>query len=140
MVLNKIISLPAYRRGFHLVTDEILQQIPEISTVKAGLLVLTLQHTSASLSLNENADPTVRDDLESVFNRLVPESHPDYRHTFEGPDDLPAHIKSALLGTNLSLSVQHGEPLLGTWQGIVLGEHRNHGGSRKIAVTLMGDR
>ncbi len=140
MVLNKIISLPAYRRGFHLVTDEILQQIPEIRTVKSGLLVLTLQHTSASLSLNENADPTVRDDLESVFNRLVPESHPDYRHTFEGPDDLPAHIKSALLGTNLSLSVQHGEPLLGTWQGIVLGEHRNHGGSRKIAVTLMGDR
>jgi secondary thiamine-phosphate synthase enzyme len=140
MVLNKIISLPAYRRGFHLVTDEILQQIPEIRTVKAGLLVLTLQHTSASLSLNENADPTVRDDLESVFNWLVPESHPDYRHTFEGPDDLPAHIKSALLGTNLSLSVQHGEPLLGTWQGIVLGEHRNHGGSRKIAVTLMGDR
>ncbi|MDX1344207.1 MAG: secondary thiamine-phosphate synthase enzyme YjbQ [Reinekea sp.] len=140
MVLNKIISLPAYRRGFHLVTDEILQQIPEIRTVTSGLLVLTLQHTSASLSLNENADPTVRDDLESVFNRLVPESHPDYRHTFEGPDDLPAHIKSALLGTNLSLSVQHGEPLLGTWQGIVLGEHRNHGGSRKIAVTLMGDR
>ncbi len=122
-----------------MVTDEILYQLPEVKSVNSGLLVLTLQHTSASLSLNENADPTVRSDLESIFNRLVPENQPDYHHTFEGPDDLPAHVKSAILGVNLSISVQLCSLVLGTWQGIFLGEHRNNAGSRKISATLMYD-
>lgn len=120
-------------------TDEIVHQLPSLNQIKTGQLSLLLQHTSASLSLNENADPTVRTDLETVFNKLVPENHPDYQHTFEGPDDLPAHIKSALLGVQLTLPVSNGQLALGTWQGIVLGEHRNRGGSRRIVATLMGD-
>ncbi|MEJ2045290.1 MAG: secondary thiamine-phosphate synthase enzyme YjbQ [Reinekea sp.] len=140
MFISKVISLPSHRRGFHLVTEPIVKQIPELATIKSGLLTLLLQHTSASLSLNENADPTVRQDLEYYFNKVVPENDPNYIHTYEGADDLPAHLKSALLGVNLSIPVHQGQLVLGTWQGIVLGEHRDCGGSRRIAVSLMGDR
>lgn len=121
-----------------MITDEIVHQLPQLGQIKTGQLHLLLQHTSASLSLNENADPTVRSDLETVFNRLVPENHPDYQHTFEGPDDLPAHIKSAIMGTQLTLPISNGQLMLGTWQGVVLGEHRNTGGARRVVATLMG--
>lgn len=122
-----------------MITDEIVHQLPQLDQIKTGQLFLLLQHTSASLSLNENADPTVRIDLETVFNRLVPENHPDYQHTLEGPDDLPAHVKSALLGVQLTLPVRNGQLVLGTWQGIVLGEHRTHAGPRCVVATLTGE-
>ncbi len=132
------IQLRARSRGFHLVTDEIEQALPEMRKVKTGLLHLLLQHTSASLTLNENADPTVRSDFEAFFNRAVPENEPYYQHTYEGPDDLPAHFKSSILGVSLMLPVTNGRLNLGTWQGIYLGEHRDHGGSRLILATLQG--
>ncbi|WP_417532843.1 secondary thiamine-phosphate synthase enzyme YjbQ [Marinobacterium stanieri] len=133
------IQLRARQRGFHLVTDEIEQALPELRKVKTGLLHLLLQHTSASLTLNENADPTVRSDFEAFFNRAVPENEPYYQHTYEGPDDLPAHFKSSILGVSLMLPVTNGRLNLGTWQGIYLGEHRDHGGSRRILATLQGE-
>jgi len=139
MWLQKQIILPPFKRGFHLITSLIEEQLPELTKVNAGLLNVLLQHTSASLSLNENADPTVRLDLETVFNKLIPEAQPNYQHIFEGDDDLPAHIKSALLGVSLQIPINNGVLMLGTWQGIVLGEHRNNGGSRKIMATLLGD-
>ncbi len=132
------IQLRARSRGFHLVTDEIEQALPEMRKVKTGLLHLLLQHTSASLTLNENADPTVRSDFEAFFNRAVPENEPYYQHTYEGPDDLPAHFKSSILGVSLMLPITNGRLNLGTWQGIYLGEHRDHGGSRHILATLQG--
>ncbi|MGF1750828.1 secondary thiamine-phosphate synthase enzyme YjbQ [Vibrio cionasavignyae] len=125
-------------RGFHLITDEIKQQLPQLQGYSVGLLHLFIQHTSASLSLNENADPTVRKDMERHFNRYVPEDAPYYEHTYEGSDDMPAHIKSALLGASISLPISQGYLALGTWQGIYLGEHRNHGGERRIIATLQG--
>ncbi len=133
------IQLRARQRGFHLVTDEIEQALPELRKVRTGLLHLLLQHTSASLTLNENADPTVRSDFEAFFNRAVPENEPYYQHTYEGPDDLPAHFKSSILGVSLVLPVTNGRLNLGTWQGIYLGEHRDHGGSRRILATLQGE-
>ncbi|MGB2129940.1 MAG: secondary thiamine-phosphate synthase enzyme YjbQ [Marinobacterium sp.] len=136
---QQIITLRARPRGFHLVTDEIEQALPELRRVQTGLLHLLLQHTSASLTLNENADPTVRADFEAFFSRAVPENEPYYQHTFEGPDDLPAHFKSSLLGVSLTLPVSGGQLALGTWQGIYLGEHRNQGGSRRIIATLQGE-
>jgi len=136
---QQIIKLRARSRGFHLVTDEIEQALPELRRVQTGLLHLLLQHTSASLTLNENADPTVRADFEAFFSRAVPENEPYYQHTFEGPDDLPAHFKSSLLGVSLTLPVSGGQLALGTWQGIYLGEHRNQGGSRRIIATLQGE-
>lgn len=132
------IRLQARSRGFHLVTDEILAAIPEIRQVRLGLLHLLLQHTSASLTINENADPSVRTDFETVFNSLVSEDRRDLIHTYEGPDDMPAHIKSSLLGVSLTLPVRDGRLVLGTWQGIYLGEHRNEGGSRRLVATLQG--
>lgn len=119
------ITLRARPRGFHLVTDEILEQIPEIRNIDVGILHLFIQHTSASLTINENADPTVRDDMESHMNAVVPEDAPYYRHVFEGPDDMPAHIKSSLLGASICLPIRDGRPALGTWQGIYLCEHRD---------------
>lgn len=130
------IILSPKSRGFHLVTDEILAQLPQLKKVKVGLLHLLLQHTSASLSLNENADPSVRHDLEAFFNRTVRENESYYQHTLEGPDDLPAHIKSAIIGVSLSLPIQHGQLALGTWQGIILGEHRDHAASRSLIATV----
>lgn len=139
MWLQKNISLKSRNQGVHLVTDEILSQLPELKTVKLGLAHFFLQHTSASLSINENADPTVRSDLEAHLDKLVPENEPHYQHTYEGPDDMPAHIKTSLLGNSLTIPISKGDLALGTWQGIYLGEHRVHAGSRKVIVTINGE-
>ena len=137
--IQKEITVNAKKRGFCLITNEILRQVPEIGRCKAGLLHLFIKHTSASLTINENADPTVRQDFESHFNEMVPENAPYYRHTFEGPDDMPAHLKSSILGSSLTLPVTNGRLNLGTWQGIYLCEHRDHGGSRTLILTLQGE-
>ncbi|MGI0108209.1 secondary thiamine-phosphate synthase enzyme YjbQ [Salinimicrobium sp. WS361] len=137
-IFQKEIKLKAKPRGFHLVTDEVLQQIPELREISVGFLQVFIQHTSAGLTINENADPTVRDDFESHFNKMVPEDQPYYKHTLEGSDDMPAHIKAALLGTSLQIPITNGRLNLGTWQGIYLGEHRDHGGSRKLVLTITG--
>ncbi len=126
-------------RGFHLITGEVLDQAPEIARIAVGLAHLFIRHTSASLALNENADPDVRHDMEAYFDRAVPENAPYFRHTLEGPDDMPAHIKAVLLGSSLSLPVRQGRLHLGTWQGIYLCEHRNHGGPRRLVLTLHGE-
>jgi len=139
MWLQKQIQLTAKSRGFHLVTEEILAQLPELADFRVGMMNLFLQHTSASLTINENADPTVRQDFESFFNRVVPENQPYYRHTFEGSDDMPAHLKNSLLGASLNVPVTSGRLSLGTWQGIYLCEHRNQGGVRRLVVTLQGE-
>ncbi|MCH4294545.1 secondary thiamine-phosphate synthase enzyme YjbQ [Shewanella sp. 3B26] len=138
MWYQKTLVLAARPRGFHLITDDIERALPELATLKTGLLHLQLLHTSASLTLNENADPTVRQDFENFFNRTVKENEPWYRHDYEGPDDMPAHLKSSLLGTSLMLPISDGRLALGTWQGIYLGEHRDHGGKRKIIATIQG--
>ncbi|GGW83605.1 secondary thiamine-phosphate synthase enzyme YjbQ [Alteromonas halophila] len=134
------ITLSPFRRGFHLITDEITRALPQLKSTQTGLLHLWLQHTSASLTVNENADPTVRGDLEAYFNHSVPENSPYFQHTYEGPDDMPAHIKSSLLGCQITLPVAAGRLQLGTWQGIVLGEHRDRASSRTIIATLQGVR
>ncbi|EPF2930695.1 secondary thiamine-phosphate synthase enzyme YjbQ [Vibrio navarrensis] len=139
MWLQKSITISAKKRGFHLITDEIEQQIPQISSISVGLLHVFIQHTSASLTINENADPTVRMDMESHFNQFVPERAPYYRHDYEGDDDMPAHIKASVLGSSVTIPIQHGRLALGTWQGIYLGEHRDHGGARKLIATLHGE-
>jgi secondary thiamine-phosphate synthase enzyme len=136
---QKQITLAARPRGFHLVTREILGHLPELREIRVGLLHVFIQHTSASLTLNENADPDVRADFETVFNRIAPEHAPGIIHTVEGPDDMPAHIKASLLGASLTLPVRDGALALGTWQGIYLCEHRNHGGPRRLVLTLLGD-
>ncbi len=137
-VLQKEISLSSYPRGFHLVTGEIINKFPEIREIKIGILHVFIKHTSASLTLNENADPTVRMDFESHFNKMVPENMPYYKHDYEGADDMPAHIKSSLLGSSVTLPITNGSINAGTWQGIYLCEHRNHGGSRKLVLTAYG--
>jgi secondary thiamine-phosphate synthase enzyme len=134
---QRTITLSPHRRGFYLVTRHILESVPELSKVRVGLLHLFLQHTSASLTLNENASPEVQQDLESSLNAIVPERFP-YAHSLEGPDDMPAHIKSSLLGPSLTIPVRDGRLALGTWQGIYLCEHRNHGGARHVVATLNG--
>ncbi|MBC6906093.1 YjbQ family protein [Saccharophagus sp. K07] len=139
MWLQKEIQLKARPRGFHLITQDVLAELPELRQVSVGLLHVFIQHTSASLTVNENADPTVRQDFESYFNRAVPEDQPYYRHNDEGSDDLPAHLKSSILGSSVSLPIKNGRLNLGTWQGIYLCEHRNHGGSRRLVVTLQGE-
>jgi secondary thiamine-phosphate synthase enzyme len=139
MWLQKSVKLQAKSRGFHLVSDEILEALPEILSINVGLLHLFLQHTSASLSINENADSSVRRDMESHFNQLAPEDASYYEHTYEGSDDMPAHIKSVLLGCEMSLPIAQGRLQLGTWQGIYLGEHRNSANSRTLIATLAGE-
>jgi secondary thiamine-phosphate synthase enzyme len=139
MWVQREIRLRARPRGFHLVTREVLEGIPEVSDVRVGLLHVFIQHTSASLTLNENASPDVRDDFEAHFNAVVPEDARYWTHTVEGPDDMPAHIKASLLGPSLSLPVSGGRLALGTWQGIYLCEHRNDGGPRRIVATLSGE-
>lgn len=139
MWLQKQLSLKPRSQGFHLITDEILCQLNEINTISVGFAHFFLQHTSASLSINENADPTVRTDLNAHLNKLIPENAPYYQHTYEGPDDMPAHIKTSLLGNSLTIPVTEGHLALGTWQGIYLGEHRVHGGSRRVLVTINGE-
>lgn len=137
-VFQKHISLPSYPRGFHLITREVEAAIPELKEIKAGQCQVFILHTSASLTINENADPTVRQDFESHFNKMVPENAPYYKHTFEGPDDMPAHIKASLLGPSVTIPVTNGRLTLGTWQGIYLCEHRDYGGSRKLVITAWG--
>lgn len=139
MWYQRFIELRARSKGFHLITDEIIEQLPELVDVKVGLLHLFIQHTSASLSINENADPSVRTDMEAHFLHAVPENAPYYQHTMEGPDDMPAHIRTVTLGESLSIPIANGRLTLGTWQGIYLGEHRNHGGSRRVVATLNGE-
>ena len=135
---QKIITLKPRARGFHVVTREILEHLPELHEIKVGLLQLFIQHTSASLTINENVSADVRGDLERHINKIVPENVPYYEHDYEGADDMPAHIKASLFGAGLTIPVGNGKLLLGTWQGIYLGEHRNHGGARSVVVTLFG--
>ena len=137
---QKEIRLSAKARGFHLITREILQELPELRNFKIGLANIFIMHTSASISINENADPDVRLDMESHFNQFVPERAPYYQHTLEGADDMPAHIKSSLLGCNLVIPISEGHFKMGTWQGIYLCEHRNNGGGRKITITVNGEK
>lgn len=139
MWLQKQLPLKSRSRGFHLVTSEILGQLPELRQIRVGLAHFFIQHTSASLVINENADPSVRHDLETHFNELAPEGAAHYTHTLEGDDDMPAHIKACLLGSSVTVPIGQGRLLLGTWQGIYLGEHRDHGGVRSLVVTLHGD-
>ena len=133
------INLPPKQRGYHLITEEIYRASPELSKIKIGLAHLLLQHTSAGLTLNENADPSVREDFERFFNRLVPENEPYYTHTYEGDDDMPAHLKSSILGAELTLPITDGEFNLGTWQGIYLCEARNRAGGRTLLLTIQGE-
>ncbi|RSD32702.1 secondary thiamine-phosphate synthase enzyme YjbQ [Vibrio pectenicida] len=136
---QKSIQLKTKTRGFHLITDEIEQQLPEIASISAGILQLFIQHTSASLSINENADPTVRHDMEKHFNHFVPERAKYYQHVYEGDDDMPAHIKASIIGSSVAIPIKGGQLALGTWQGIYLGEHRNSAQSRCVIATLQGD-
>ena len=136
--IQRNIRLDPYPRGFHLITREITAALPELAETGAGILNVFIQHTSASLSINENADPDVPRDLESSFSAIAPEDFP-YHHTCEGPDDMPAHVKASLLGNSLTVPVAGGRLALGTWQGIYLCEHRNHGGRRRVVLTLWGE-
>ena len=138
MVIQKEITLKPYKRGFHLITSEILNYIPEIKDIKAGLLHVFIKHTSASLTINENADPDVRVDMETYFNKSVPENAPYFIHTCEGADDMPAHVKASVLSSSVSIPITNGRLNLGTWQGIYLGEHRNYGGNRKVVISIIG--
>lgn len=133
------ISLKPRNRGFHIITREVESEIQEIKNIKVGLANIFIKHTSASLTINENVSPDVRRDMEKHFNKMVPEDAPYFEHTYEGPDDMPAHIKSSLLGPSLTIPIKDGKFNLGTWQGIYLCEHRDYGGSRKVVVTLMGE-
>ena len=133
------INLPAFSRGFHIITSYVIDFTPEIKNHSIGMLHLFIKHTSASIAINEGADPDVRVDFETHFNKLVPENSPDFIHNAEGPDDMPAHIKSAILGSSLSIPITDGKINLGTWQDIYLCEHRNHARSRKLIVTIEGE-
>lgn len=137
-MFQEIIPLKEKRRGFHLITREIIQTMPKIQEIKMGMLQVFIQHTSASLTINENADPTVREDFEMFFNKTVRENDPDYRHDYEGSDDMPAHLKASLLGSSVIIPIRNGKLALGIWQGIYLCEHRDFGGSRSLVVTAWG--
>ena len=139
MIIQKEISLRAHNRGFHLITPEIMSHVPEIKSIHRGMLHVFIKHTSASLTLNENADPTVRRDFESYFNKSIPENASYFEHDTEGPDDMPAHLKSSLLGSSVSIPITNGKLNLGTWQGIYFCEHRNYGSERELVLTLIGD-
>lgn len=137
-IFQRSLRLDPKKRGFHLITAEIIRSLPEMSTIKSGLCQIFIQHTSASLTINENADPTVRADFETYFNKSVPENDPDYLHDYEGSDDMPAHLKSSLLGSSVTIPITDGRLNLGTWQGVYLCEHRDYGGSRSLVVTAWG--
>lgn len=136
---QQTLKLPERKRGFHLITTEVIQTLPQIKEIKTGVCQVFIQHTSASLTINENADPAVRKDFEMYFNKAVQENDPDYLHNDEGPDDMPAHLKAALLGSSVLIPIHNGKLALGTWQGIYLCEHRNYGGSRKLVITAWGE-
>lgn len=138
MWIQKTITLAPKSRGFHIITNDVLENIPELKDLRIGILHLFIKHTSASLTINENADPTVRTDFESHFNMLAPENQSYYQHTFEGSDDIPAHLKASLLGSSVSIPITDGRLNLGTWQGIYLCEHRNHGSDRELVLTIQG--
>jgi secondary thiamine-phosphate synthase enzyme len=138
-IIQKEISLRPRSRGFHLVTSEIVSQIPDLKNIRQGLLHIFMKHSSASLTLNENADPTVRTDFENHFNKTIPENAPYYEHDTEGSDDMPAHLKASLLGSSVSIPVTEGKLNFGTWQGIYFCEHRNYGGTRELILTLIGE-
>ena len=127
------------RRGYHLITEDVVRAIPELKNIKIGICQVFIQHTSASLTINENADPTVRQDFEMYFNKAVPEDDPDYRHDYEGSDDMPAHLKAAMLGASVTIPIRNGRLALGTWQGIYLCEHRDRGGNRRLVITAWGE-
>jgi secondary thiamine-phosphate synthase enzyme len=133
------LTLPEFSRGFHLITSHVLKAIPEIKDISIGQLTVFIKHTSASLTINENADPTVRKDFETHFNKMVPENAPYYKHNTEGPDDMPAHIKASLLGANVTVPITNGQLNLGIWQGVYLCEHRDHGGRRELVITAFGN-
>lgn len=138
-VYQKSISLPAYRRGYHLITSTIVAEFPDLKEINKGILHIFIQHTSASLTINENADSTVRGDFERHFNHMIPENASYYQHTLEGSDDMPAHLKASVLGNSLSIPITRGRLNMGTWQGVYLCEHRNYGGSREIILTATGE-
>ncbi len=138
-IFQKEVKLKSRERGFHLITEEIISQFSEIKNIEIGFLQVFIKHTSAGLTINENADPTVREDFETHFDKMVPENQSNYKHTLEGPDDMPAHIKSSLTGSSVLIPVTNGKLNLGTWQGIYLCEHRNHGGARKVVITAYGN-
>jgi secondary thiamine-phosphate synthase enzyme len=138
-IFQQGITLSERRRGFHLITAEVLHALPQISELKTGIMQVFIQHTSASLTINENADPTVRRDFETYFNKTVPENDPGYQHTDEGPDDMPAHLKAAMLGSSVTIPIRNGRLFVGTWQGIYLCEHRNYGGRRNLVITAWGE-
>ncbi|WP_406684452.1 secondary thiamine-phosphate synthase enzyme YjbQ [Seonamhaeicola sp. MEBiC1930] len=138
-IFQRETKLEAYRRGFHLITDEILNVCPEIKDIKVGQLQVFIKHTSASLTINENADYTVRQDFESHFNEMVPENVAYYKHTYEGSDDMPAHIKASILGTSVQIPITNGKLNLGIWQGVYLCEHRDYGGQRNLVITVFGE-
>ncbi|MDP6992383.1 MAG: secondary thiamine-phosphate synthase enzyme YjbQ [Candidatus Marinimicrobia bacterium] len=139
MWIQKEITIDPKPRGFHLITDEVIMGCPDMQKIEVGIMQVFIKHTSASLTINEDADPTVRADFESHFNQMVPENAPYYQHTFEGSDDMPAHLKSSILGCSVNIPISNGKLNLGTWQGIYLCEHRNHGGSRRLVVTIQGE-
>lgn len=138
-IFQQAIQLRERRRGFHLITAEVVNALPQISEIKTGICQVFIQHTSASLTINENADPTVRKDFEMYFSKAVPENDPDYLHDDEGPDDMPAHLKAAMLGSSVTIPIRNGRLALGMWQGIYLCEHRNYGGARSFVITAWGD-
>jgi secondary thiamine-phosphate synthase enzyme len=138
-IFQQAISLRERRRGFHLITDDVLHALPQLGEIRVGICQVFIQHTSAGLCINEDADPTVRQDFEIYFNKAVPENDPDYIHNDEGPDDMPAHLKAAILGSSVMIPVRNGRLALGTWQGIYLCEHRNRGGQRNIVITAWGE-
>lgn len=135
---QKEIVVQAKSRGFHIITEEVVSHVPEIRDISVGIMHLFVKHTSASLTVNENADPTVREDFEAHINKMVPENAPYYKHTLEGSDDMPAHIKASMMGSSVSIPITNGRLNLGTWQGIYLCEHRNFGGDRKLVITVTG--
>jgi secondary thiamine-phosphate synthase enzyme len=138
-IYQQSIQLNEKKRGFHIITAEVVHALPEISGIKRGICQVFIQHTSASLCINEDAAPAVRQDFEMYFNKAIPENDPDYRHNDEGPDDMPAHLKAAVLGSSVSIPITNGQLALGTWQGIYLCEHRNSGGKRHLVITAWGD-
>lgn len=138
-IFQQSLQLRERKRGFHLITTEVIHAVPQIIEFKSGICQVFIQHTSASLSINENADPTVRKDFEMFFSKTVPENDPDYLHDYEGSDDMPAHLKASLLGSSVMIPIRNGKLALGTWQGIYLCEHRNFGGARNLLITAWGE-
>src|SRR5215217_4683553 len=138
-IFQQTTRLTEKKRGFHLITGEVIRSLPQIAEIKAGICHVFIQHTSASLTINENADHTVREDFEMFFNKTVKENDPDYEHDYEGSDDMPAHLKASLLGSSVTIPIRNGQLALGMWQGIYLCEHRNHGGQRNFIITIWGE-